>query len=383
MTDLTEEQREPSRPTIKIDMDSAATRGTQSVEVSYTSAWLHFFIAICLIVAWWFPVKIIMSRLLYPPVDLGPRDAKVFAALAYEGVSMKPTEVSPELFREQLVALKDAGYKPIGLIDVKQFYEQGRPLPRKAVLLTFDHSRKTSYFGVNHALRKAGWKAVMFLWVQPIVNKDPAALLWPYVRNMVRSKIWEVGAQSYHGFTDIPVDAFGTKAHFMTARMWLEDEGRFEEMEEFQQRLEEDHQRCVQLIKDKVGITPTAYAYAYPYGDFGQYQRKTMSTRLVNMGLVSKYYDLGFITGNFAVNTANSDPSRLSRLQIRPEWSGAELVKYLDETWPNNADVASADATNSLWIVDWGNMKWSGEVADLVAGEKHTGAGCVHAWDPG
>ncbi len=330
-------------------------RPTPPVKVTYTTTWLHFLAVLCLLVAWWVPVKVIMNRVLWPRVEpRGPRDSEAFVAIAYEGVSTRTNEVQPAQFREHIETLQAAGYVPISLRDVEALYYENRPLPRKAVLVTFDLARKTSYFDTHAILRRTGWRAVMFLWTRPIVERDPAALLWPYVRNMIRSGVWEIGAESHNGFLRITNSPRGRVGNFMTSPTWRADEQRFETLEEFQQRLEQDHAFCLSLIEKNLGIRPIAYAF--PYGDFGQYQHRAILTRPINLGLVNRYYRLGFTLGNLALNTRYSDPSRLNRLLVRPEWSGRDLLERLERAWP--MDPSSFDrerpAAAAPWVVDWG-----------------------------
>lgn len=334
-----------------------ARRPLAPKKVEYRGSWMRFLAALLLLLAWWFPVNLLITRLLWPRTKAtGPRDATAFVALGYEGVSTKETEVAPARFRDHIVALKAAGYVPITLRDVEDLMYKGLPLPRKAVLVTFDQSRRTSYFDTHTILRRNGWSAVMFLWTRPILDGDPAALLWPYIRNMLRSGIWEIGAQSYDGFRRIPASARGHVGNFMTSPMWMAGEQRYETLEEFQHRIAADHDACLAEIERRLGQRPNAYAF--PYGDFGQYQHRATITRPINLGLLAQRYRLGFILGNLALNTQHSDPRRLNRLLVRPEWSGRDLVERLDRSWPDGSRVLERDGVPfaAAWITDWGQM---------------------------
>ena len=354
--------------------DAFGGRPIQPVTVSYASSWMHFLIFLCLIVAWYFPMRALITHWLWPTVEPGPRNSYAFVALAYEGVSKRTNEVSTALFSEHLDALRARGYVPIGLEDVRQLLYEGKPVPQKAVLLTFDHGRKTSYFAVDPILKSAGWRAVMFLWTHPIIEKDSAALLWPYVRIMSRSGTWELGAQSHNGFAAIAASPRGYLGHFMTTAKWLPDENRFETPVEFANRLEQDHETCLEIIQKKVGVKPIAYAY--PYGDFGQFESRAAFARRVNLQLTSKHYALGFLTGNLAANTRYSDPKRINRLRVKPEWSGEDLVDFLDRSWPVEESASSTNASRiaAAWIVGWGGMREEKGRITLYAPEQNTGA---------
>jgi len=86
-----------------------------------------------------------------------------------------------------------------------------------------------------------------------------------------------------------------------------------------------------------VGVQPAAYAF--PFGDFGQYQHRAIMTRPINLGLVEQRYRLAFLLGNLALNTREGDPRRLNRLLVRPGWSGLDLVDRLERAWPAEAPI--------------------------------------------
>lgn len=366
--DLTDVPQQPDQPPV-------APARVAAMKARYRQAWMYFLLIVSLAVAWGMPIRyLVMRYLLFRHVNTGPRVADSFVAIAYEGISENPREVSPQRFREHFNTLKAAGYNPITLKEIHEFFSEGRLLPQKAILLTFDHSRKSSYYIVRSLLSRAGWPAVMFLWTHAIESEDPASLRWPYVRTMVRSGAWEVGAQSHRGFERIVADSDGTLRNFFTAPRWLAEEQRYETPEAFRRRLEEDHEYTINLIRRETGVRPRAFAF--PYGDFGQYDERAMLSRRFNMDLVAKYYDLGFVHGDFALNTRFSDPRRLNRLLVKPEWTGEELVRRLESAWPREQGITSAEAaTNQLaWICEWGGFEFTNGALRLFAPPSITGA---------
>lgn len=355
--------------------DEDAKRPLQPKHISYTQSWLYFLMIVCMLVAWWFPARMLVQYFVYSRnTQKVPRDSYVFTALAYEGISDQTNEISVNLFKEQVKSLRDQGYVSIGLEDVHDLIVKGKPVPRKALLMTFDHSRKSSYFDVRSVLREANWKAVMFLWTKPIVDEDPSVLRWPYVRSMVRSRFWEVGAQSHNGFAQVPADSSGRMGNYLTTPLWLADKNSYEPFEDFKKRVAEDHAQCIKLIQNGARSKPVAYAY--PYGDFGQFDERAIITRRLNLDYVGNFYDLGFISGNLALNTRYSDRRRLNRLLVKPEWSGAELAARLAKAWPINEEYASLIEISSpySWIVDWGKTRIDTNSISLFAPQYLTGA---------
>jgi hypothetical protein len=328
----------------------------------------------CLAVAWFNPARKLARRWIWPVAQVSPGESQQFIALAYTGVSDRDNEVKKDQFRRHLRALKAAGYVPIGLKDVQGLLKDGKDLPPRAVLLTFDHGRRSSYFAVKGILREVGWKAVMFLWTKPILDKDASSLLWPYVQGMLENGQWEIGSQSHLGFEKVQATSSGQFGHYMTTVQWLSKEARFETADEFRTRIETDYQKSLNNIEQGTGVRPLAYAY--PYGDFGQTRRQASVVRNFNMAMVAKYYQLGFLSGNFGLNTRFSDPLRLNRLQISATWTAEELVARLERLWAGTKESAPVEleVSDKQWIVDEGALTIQDQELFLSAEESSTGA---------
>ncbi len=337
-------------------------------------AWLVFLAVALLLVALWTPFKAWIGRVLFHPIaPRGPVDARAFVAIAYEGVSERPNEISPSRFDAQLRLLREHGYTPIGLEEVRAFYQEGRPLPRRAVLTTFEQSRKSSYFDTRRVLRANRWKAVMFLWTKPITDEDPSALRWPYIRDMILSRTWEVGGQGHDAFRPVQADPAGRLGNFMSTPLWNTEEQRYETPEEFRRRIEADVKRNYDEIVRQTGYKPLAYAF--PYGDFGQYDSRAVLTRRLNLDIIAQYYPLGFISGPMALNTAYSDPRRLNRLLVDPRWSAEELLQRLERAWPVRREFREfANTLDTAWVREWGTAESRGNHLDLRAATNTTGA---------
>lgn len=319
-------------------------------------AWLYFLALLSLLVALWMPARTLYQRLRYSPAIEGTRDADTFIALAYAGVSAAkvrtPEEVTRQQFEQQIRALRREGFNPIGLKDVRRFYLHGDPLPRKAVLITMEQSRKNSYLETRTILRENRWKAIMFVRGDSLREKDPGALRWPILRDMQRSGTWEIGAESYSAFQRIPAGPDGETGNFLSTPQWLTAEQRLETPEEFARRIREEHERTANEFR--AGMDAWPRAFAYPYGDYGQYDPRAVPTRVLNLTEVERNYGLGFTLGPFMLNTRHSDPRALNRLLVNPAWSLEQfmaIVKSGRETRP--WDILQPLQAEK-WLTDWG-----------------------------
>ncbi|MDR0994639.1 MAG: polysaccharide deacetylase family protein, partial [Verrucomicrobiota bacterium] len=323
-------------------------------------SWLYFLAGICIIIALWIPLRAIYQRSRYRPDVVGIRDADSFIALAYGGISAGKVqgaeEVSRFTFSQHIKVLRENGFNPIGLKDVHDFYHEGKLLPRKAVLISMEQSKKNSYLETRDILRQNRWKAVMFVRGDSIVSRDASALRWPILRDMALSGTWDVGAESMNGFRRIPSGPEGETGNFFSSPMWIAEEQRLETPEEFSQRIREEHEKTVAVFQSEMGFAPLAFAY--PYGDYGQYDPRAIFTRVSNMDEVADHYGVGFSLGPFMLNTKYSDPRALNRLLVNPDWTPEQFLSIMEsgraiQSW----DVADPLAPNR-WLTDWGQVEY-------------------------
>lgn len=73
------------------------------------------------------------------------------------------TVVSPGRFREQMTALKDAGYTTVTLSQVLDFVDHGVALPEKAVLITMDDGYTSNLLAAAPVLEELGMCATVFV----------------------------------------------------------------------------------------------------------------------------------------------------------------------------------------------------------------------------
>ncbi len=349
----------PEEPIAKDPQTVTWVRPRPVQQESNIRAWMVFLAGLFLLVALWVPVRAIYQRIRYRPVAMGVRDADTFIALAYGGVSAGtvrgPEEVSRAQFEQHIRALRQRGYNPIGLSDVRAFYEDGQLLPRRAVLITMEQGRRNSYLETRAILQSERWKAVMFVRGDTIRQNDPSALRWPILRDMARSGVWEIGAQSFGGFRRIPAGPEGETGNFFASPMWIATEQRLETPEEFKNRVRAEHERMVAEFQEGMGEAPVAFAF--PYGDYGQYDPRAVPVRVFNLAEVDRHYAIGFSLGPFLLNTRYTDPRALNRLLVNPDWGPEQLIDILE----SGRAVQPWHLTNPLaparWMTDWGLVK--------------------------
>ncbi len=146
-------------------------------------------------------------------------------------------------FSWQMKYLKEHGIVPISLEQLKAYWFEGKPLPDKAVLLTFDDGFNSIYHKAYPVFRKFGYPGVLFLYTD-------------FIRGQNKSlRYTEIEAMQRKGMA---VESH-TKSHL---NLGLEEEKR--EPADFNRILDEELSEPLSFISEKFNRKATILAY--PYG---------------------------------------------------------------------------------------------------------------------
>lgn len=178
------------------------------------------------------------------PGGIYPDGYQTVPVLSYHRFSTKKSSdkitVSAETFDRQMAYLKNNGYTVLTLKQFCDFIDYRHRPPRKSVLLTIDDGLKTARTIAYPILKKYGFPAVLFVNTDSIKEKqNPNTLTWEELRELKATGLIEIESHSVSHDNLLKVSD-----------------------EQLQREIEESKQ----LIKSKLGITSTAFAY--PYGLF-------------------------------------------------------------------------------------------------------------------
>jgi peptidoglycan/xylan/chitin deacetylase (PgdA/CDA1 family) len=182
-------------------------------------------------------------------------------------------------FKWQMGYLRDNGFNPVSLDQLEAYWFDGKPLPPKPVLLTFDDGFKSIYEKAYPVVKEFGYPAVLFLYTD-FVRGQKDSVKYPEIEEM-RKNGWAVESH--------------TKSH-----MNLGVEGEKREKLEYRKLVAQELSDPLTFIREKFGSKSTALAY--PYGIFTEEvlkQAKEMGYRLA-----------------FTVNAGAND-LRVPRLKLR------------------------------------------------------------------
>lgn len=90
--------------------------------------------------------------------------------------------VSPEGFEAHLKYFKENGYQTISIYDLLNYFDAGKPLPKKAVAITFDDGRYGQYKWAYHLLKDYGMTATFFITTDWVGKAD--FMTWAQIKEM-------------------------------------------------------------------------------------------------------------------------------------------------------------------------------------------------------
>lgn len=135
------------------------------------------------------PLPSLPSILLTPTIS---RSVRV-PILMYHYISVPPGDadqyrinlsVEPEVFRQQMAFLKSQGYETIDMYDLLDAILNGRQLPDKPIILTFDDGYRDAYLNAYPILTEFGYTGTFFISTEFVDRGLEPYMTWPMIEEM-------------------------------------------------------------------------------------------------------------------------------------------------------------------------------------------------------
>jgi peptidoglycan/xylan/chitin deacetylase (PgdA/CDA1 family) len=225
--------------------------------------------------------------------------------------------------------LRDNGYAVVSMQQVIDARNGGKPLPPKAVMITFDDGYKSFHQHVLPVLKLFDYPAVLAVigkWIDDpqsaVIEYEatrvvsPQFMSWDEIRDCLDSGLVEIASHSHdlhHGHLGNPQ---GNKQPAAITRRFDPTNARYESEREYAERVRADLFRNSETLKRRVGVQPRIIVWPY-----GAYNATTQQIAV----------ELGMPIGLTLDPGVNSDESSLAAIS-------RDLVSHLTE----NFDVAYA-----------------------------------------
>lgn len=290
--------------------------------------------------------------------------AGAFAALSFHEVAADPGEAGARarlgryaVTTSHLVAqfswLRENGYTPVGLAQIAEARSGGRPLPPKAVLLSFDDGYADFHARVYPLLKLFGYPAVIALvgaWMDApaggTVDYDnrrvprEAFLSWDQVREMVASGLVEVASHSYGLHRGVTGNPQTNEQPAATTRIHDLPSGRYETDAEYLDRIRADLDRNSRLIERETGARPRAIVWPY-----GRYNGATQRiARELGMPMM--------LTLESGPNTRAVPLDRIRRTIVEFDPPLDAFVDEIERIWPEDPQRVVHVDLDYVWSAD-------------------------------
>lgn len=103
--------------------------------------------------------------------------------------------VGPDVFRAQLVTLREQGYTSITLTELAYAIAMGNPLPPKPVVITFDDGYRDNYTNAFPILKEEGFKATFFIITNLAEERNDTYMTWEMLVEMQQAGM-EIGSHT-------------------------------------------------------------------------------------------------------------------------------------------------------------------------------------------
>jgi biofilm PGA synthesis lipoprotein PgaB len=199
--------------------------------------------------------------------------------------------ISAENLAMQFSWLRENHYKVVSIRQVLAALDGGRPLPPKAVLLTFDDGLASVYHSAFPLLKLFRYPALVSLvtsWIETdvevmyenhlLTSRD--FLNWQQVKELQKSGLIEIGSHTHDMHRGIVGNPQGNTQPAAVTRLYNDG---YESHIEYLSRVEADLATSARLIKQKTGRSPRVVVW--PYGQYNQDVRNLAAAHGMELSL--------------------------------------------------------------------------------------------------
>ncbi len=269
-------------------------------------------------------------------VDNAAEKADAIPVLVYHGISSDTSNETIPLneFKEQMFALKKAGYKTVTINEFYEFIKGEVELTQNSFLLTFDDARKDSYYPVDSILSALDFHAVVFVITGHSLSDENSSyyLSKAELHQMADNGRWDIQShgRADHGY--VTINEKGDNGRFIIAKQWLKDEGRIETDIEYYDRIRGDLLGAKKDLEKE--FNNVVISFAFPFGDYGD---ESQAHKI--LGVVSDIYPIAFYqfrpearTGYYSYNFPNVGAHSFTprRIKVFKSTTGKNIVDTLE-----------------------------------------------------
>jgi biofilm PGA synthesis lipoprotein PgaB len=277
-----------------------------------------------------------------------------FTILSYHAIAEKSEmleatyAVSPSNFDAQMHWLMDNGYHFVSVDDILQYRQNAKPLPSKAVLITFDDGYQSVYEHAYPLVKKYKIPIVIALvghWLQAKDEVDfnghtilrNKFLTQEEIKEMLSSGLVEIANHSYLFHEGIKGNPQGNTQPAVATRQWFPQTQSYEDEASYEQRIYDDLSKNNLFLKQYTGQEPRVMVW--PYGRYNKKARIIAESLGMPVGL----------TLDDGSNTKLTPLWGLRRILVEQKMTLRDLEL---EMWMRNANFTDDDRATKAAHID-------------------------------
>lgn len=177
--------------------------------------------------------------------------------------------------------LRDNNYHPVSIDEIEAARNGGNPLPKQAVLLTFDDGYSSLYSKIFPLLKLYNYPAVFALvthWLEvesggqvpygKVMRQRDDFLQWDQIREMQESGLVEFASHSDNSHRGLLGNPQGNQQAALVTRKYFKQTNSYETQAQYQERIHADLAQSVELITEQTGVPPRVMVW--PYGSYNK-----------------------------------------------------------------------------------------------------------------
>lgn len=276
-----------------------------------------------------------------------------FIVVSYFGVDRQGTDtlISTKQLDEHLKALHDLGYVTISQEDIINYYENGTPLPDKALFLMFEDGRRDTALFAGKIIEKYNYKATILSYADKFAEKDPKFLSADDLKELEDSGYWELGTNGYRlsyinaydrydrFLGQMTSDEFVNVNHYLGRDYnhylmdYIRDEDRIptESKKAMAARITQDYRYMEDIYSEEFGSVPALYCLMH--SNTGMYGNN-VSVSKVNAENIEDLFDMNFNRDGYSLNTKDSSIYDLTRIQPQSYWNTNHMLMRVWDDLP-------------------------------------------------
>ncbi len=263
--------------------------------------------------------------------------------------------------------LKKNNYHVISVQDVLDAMKGEKPLPPKAIMLTFDDGYQSFYTRAMPLLKKYKYPATLAVvgtWLEQQKVAGVKPLMTPaQIREVMNSGLVEIASHTYDLHHDIPANPQGNNQSAVTARLYSAEYDEYENDESYRKRLFNEIDKSSERLFQITGKRPRVIVW--PYGEYNSIalEAAKLAGMPITMGL------------NDGLNTL-ADARVIKRMMITDDANAEQFGEIVKNQ--RNAEKLRVAHVDLDYIYDDDEEQTAKNLTSLLERIKASGANTVY-----